>query len=290
MKAKVGIGTYGLRWAIGTDSFCPPEPLSPRGVIRAAAELNADFVQFADNLPLDALAQGELDALRREASELGIGIEPGTGLDLRHTGDEAAAVHLRHYAKLAEALDSRVVRLSLSHDSLEDLRDAASRLFRAVGPAYSQSGTRIALENHFEVTSHQLLNLVALAPGIVAVCLDTANSIAVGEWPTETVSVLGERAVSLHLKDYRLTPHPEGLGVNVTGAAIGSGKQDVPAVLKTVFDTGARPTIAIEQWCPREDSVESTLDTERKWLDQGLRFVRSVLNSFDPTSAESTAT
>ncbi len=291
MRVPIGIGTYAYRWAIGTPSFRPPVPMSAPDVVEAAADLGADFVQFADNLPQHLLGDAELAAVRDASARRSLAVELGTAIDLRTDSPDQHVRQLLRYVDLANAFEAPIVRLSLSHASVDLLLRDAMQLFTVVGPVAERAGVRFALENHFQLTAAELLRVADLRPAAVGVCLDTANSIAAGEWPLETAAVLAQRAISLHLKDYVMRPHPEGTGVVVEGAPLGTGRQPARELLELVWASGARPTVTLEQWCPRAADPRSTLERERDWLQRSLEAARAVTATLpwprnDPTRPE----
>ena len=112
---RLGISSYTYTWAIGVPGHPPARPMGAIELLDKAAQLGVRVVQIADNLPLDRLPPGELDALERRAATLGIGIEVGTrGI---------APDHLRAYLRLAERFHSPILRVvvdTATHQPGED--------------------------------------------------------------------------------------------------------------------------------------------------------------------------
>jgi len=65
----LGAGSYLFRYAVGTEFFQPPKPMSAIELVRKAAQLGFELVQFADNLPLENLSSLELEELRVTATQ-----------------------------------------------------------------------------------------------------------------------------------------------------------------------------------------------------------------------------
>lgn len=151
---------------------------------------------------------------------------------------------------------AEVVRVVLSHALCGDrrsidtpwrehLRACAVRL-REVAPMARDLGLRIAVENHQDATSADLLQLVEEAgdPATVGVCLDTGNPLAVAEGPVPAAARLAPFIHHLHLKDYRV--HRYGSGYRLTRCANGAGVVDFEAVLRAVHRGGGTPTLGVE--------------------------------------------
>lgn len=263
----IGLGSYSFRWAIGTAHFQPPQPLSPEALVDRAAELDCHLVQIADHSSLEQYTDAQVRILRQVADRAGVALELGTS--------GATTARLQRYLDLAQGLGVTLVRLVLdgpdTHPSVED----AYRALAAAAPHYAAAGVQLAIENHFLLPSPDLVALLnRIGSPAVGVCLDTANSIACGEWPRETVRQLAPFAFNVHLKDYRITPHPEGVGVIVSGAPLGEGMQDLPAIVQASRAMPHHPNVILEQWLPRQDEAGKTLAYETEWTRRSLATAR----------------
>lgn len=151
---------------------------------------------------------------------------------------------------------AEVVRVVLSHALCGDrrnvgmpwkehLRACAVRLRETV-PLARDLGLRIAVENHQDATSADLLWLVEEVgdPGTLGVCLDTGNPLAVAEGPVPAAARLAPLIHHLHLKDYRV--HRYSCGYRLTRCANGAGVVDFEAVLRAVLSNGNTPTLGVE--------------------------------------------
>lgn len=273
---KIGLGAYAFRWAIGTSCFKPTNPLTAAGLVAKARELAVDVVQFSELLPLVDLSPGELRKLSRFAQEAGIELEGGTKVE---TADIRSAVeHLLRYLEVAEVLGMRLVRLVMEGESPTDILSNGREILRRVIPHYIAGGVKLAVENHFKLSATEMIQLVTdYSREAVGVCLDTANSIGAGEWPKETVAKLAPYALSLHLKDYRILPHPDGVGLVVTGAPLGQGQQDLRWILSTVREKGLSPNVILELWLPREGDETAILNREQEWVEASVKVAKEIL-------------
>lgn len=270
---RLGIGTYAFRWAVGTPTFPSPNPLTAGRFVRLVAELGAEVAQFAENLPLERLTPAELDELRRTADGLGVALEVGTA--------GCTPERLRRHLDIAQRLGSDLVRLVLHSGDCSPTPQQALEALREVLPRYERAGVSIAVENHFLLRSPALLELVRAAQSpALGVCLDTANSIACGEWPLETAKMLAPFALTVHLKDYAIRPDPDGAGLVISGAPLGEGQQDLPQLMRALALPASRnASLILEQWLPKSADPAALLRKELDWVQRGVAAARRLLQA-----------
>jgi sugar phosphate isomerase/epimerase len=157
--------------------------------------------------------------------------------------DPQELAFLARAAREISGLDRPVVRVILSRALCGDRRTVGadweehcaalvSRIRQAV-PMARDLGVAIALENHQDATSHDLVRLCEeCGPDVVGVCLDTGNPLAVLEDPVEYARRVAPCVRHLHLKDYRIHLAPEGY--RLCRCAAGTGVVDFPRILDAV--------------------------------------------------------
>jgi sugar phosphate isomerase/epimerase len=263
----LGLGSYAFRWSCGFRDVIPQTPLGPLDLLETARRLGLGLVQFADNLPMHLRPADEIDAVARTARRTGIAIELGMA------GFDRAAVEV--HLDLARRLDAALLRISFDRAEAELGMDGLVARIREVLPAARAAGVRLAAENHFGFPS-RLLAEVAERTGDdhFGVCLDVANSICAGEWPSETIAVLAPHAINLHLKDYEILPDPYGVGFRILGTPLGTGRIDVPAVLGALADHRRDVDVILEHWLPRRETEAATLAAETDWLTRSVSEAR----------------
>ncbi|MEJ6394633.1 TIM barrel protein [Gymnodinialimonas sp. 2305UL16-5] len=242
--------------------------MQPEDLLDVAAFHRLGVVQYADNMPLAGLSGAELSALKTKAHGLGIKIELGK--------QSFIASELARYIDIAVGLDAKILRVALDGPDAAKPVDRLAVEFRPLVALANAAGLRIAIENHFNYPSLQLVDLLrAIDDDAVGICLDVANSICAGEWPSETVEILADDTINLHLKDYVIVPDPFGVGFVIHGCPLGQGRTDCRAVLD------ALPTcdmsIILEHWLPRQDNMSAARAAEHAWLAQSVTFARDTL-------------
>lgn len=122
------------------------------------------------------------------------------------------------------------------------MREAFLKL-QAIYPLLDELDLRLAIENHQDATSEDLLALCGVGPRI-GVTFDVVNPLAVGEEPFGFARRLGARIFNVHLKDY--TIHPTASGYRLVRAALGEGVIDWQVMITLVRQLSPAATWHIE--------------------------------------------
>jgi len=273
---KLGLGAYAYRWAIGTRRFRPSRPLTAIGLLEKALGLGLRLVQFSELIPLEDFPYEELQEVQKWAKRYDLELEGGTAVNLHHP--HKACSRLLRYLEVAQYLGMKLVRVVLEGEGEQAMVEQGRILLEKVALEYHAAGVSLAVENHFRLTSDALIRLVGgLQQRGVGVCLDTVNSIGAGEWPEETVAKLAPYVLSLHLKDYVIVPHPEGVGLSVIGAPLGEGRQALSWIVDRVAQAGRSPNVILELWLPRAGEEEQLLQREQEWVERSVAVAKSLL-------------
>jgi 3-oxoisoapionate decarboxylase len=214
----VGLNPYGVAYTLGLQG---DEGSGLDGFLEIADEIGARVVElhapWLDGLDLAALSERLGDRVPVVSC----------GLD---GGDDAALA-------AAVALGARVMRLPLSR-VLQGDRHAAdwaaivagvrARLAR-LAPRAAAAGVSLAIENHQDFTSGDLMQLCAEAGDAVGITLDTGNAFPVAEAPLDFARTVAPRVRHVHLKDYRVQFTDEGY--RLVRCAIGDGAVPFPELV-----------------------------------------------------------
>jgi len=214
---RIGLNPYGLAYSIG---------LQGRGTARAnAAPMTmAEFIAMAgrrgaacvelDGRWLTNLSDQDLAETRATIAASGMTPlcsdwllhEPGETLDhaLRYTAAVGAGLLRLHLTPVLEgARASQKARWRTLLDHARGVLNDAAR--KAV-----DRGLTLAIENHQDLTSEELLTFAADAGDNVGIVMDTGNPFAVGEDPVAFALRAAARIRHVHLKDYRAQFTAEG--------------------------------------------------------------------------------
>ncbi len=263
---KFGISTYSLTWAIGVPGYPRTLPnLTALLFLERAARSDVALVQFADNLPMNALTAPELAQVRDSAREKNLSVELGT----RGTDPE----HLRKYLSLAKYLNCRLVRTMVTVPELAVARAELSQVMEE----FKEARIQLAIENH---GLHRCSDLALLVSGFetpyLGCCLDTVNNFSALELPETVIEVLAPLTINLHIKDFTIQRHRHMMGFEILGTPAGSGLLKVDEVVRKLQYSDKKPTAVLEVWVPYTGEVEETVLLEESWLEKSLEYARTL--------------
>jgi sugar phosphate isomerase/epimerase len=240
VRNPVGVDNYGLF----------PLNLTPLETLKWASANGAAGVAFSGLQPEQhaAIDAAALERLREFAAERGLYLEWGGAQhvprDLTTWSPKDIVLVNREAIAQATMLGARIVRscsggLMRWHDAApatETLLRETARALREQAAMWRDAGVTLAIETHFEFTSHELLRLFEMcdAPpgGWLGVCLDTMNLLTMLEEPVTAARRLLPWVVSTHIKDGGIAL--DASGFTTFTAPIGRGVIDLPAIIRLV--------------------------------------------------------
>ena len=212
------------------------------------------------NFSLDA---ADYDPRLTNTMEQGIRIAAGIGSDI---GKISMDIH-RPKPVCGSAFNPQVL------GQLAQVADLAA----AAAPLAQEAGVRLCLENHTEAFADEVVWTVnRVNHAFVGTCVDTNNSLMVGENPLEAVQKLAPLAYTNHFSDHRIEFEP--YGCRITGVATGSG--DVP--MKRAYQLiranthMRRLNLEVEFATPCDDKAEARR-LEYEAVVQSIDFARQEL-------------
>lgn len=222
-RLRTGLNPYGMAYHLGLQDRGGDRANPAAGGLEAfvgiGAELDARILEIYNpwltELPDDALL-----ALRDRLAALGVEPVVSGGL----ITDEIDSAF-----RSAQLLGAGVIRFALTNVLCGDraaradwpqIRAAVTRAVKVLGRRAADQGQVIAIENHQDFTSGELVEFCNLGPG-VGLTYDTGNSFPVAEAPLDFTRTVAAHVRHLHLKDYRVQFTPEGM--RLVRCAIGDG-------------------------------------------------------------------
>jgi len=272
---KLGLGSFTFTWAIGVPGHPPAEPLTAAELVRIAGRLGVRVVQICDNLPLDTYSDDELGALECVAREASVAVEVGTrGID---------DARLVRYLELARRFQSPIVRLVVDCGGDEPSPARVIQRLSVHRDAFRTAGVRLAIENHDRFSAKTLAGLVReLGTDWAGVCLDTVNSFGALEGPEFVVDCLAPLALSLHVKDFTISRPNHQMGFRVEGCAAGAGRLDLRSILERLRSEGRDVNAILETWVTPGQTLMETIECERAWTEQGVKYCRGLISDETP--------
>ncbi|MEJ2284003.1 MAG: sugar phosphate isomerase/epimerase [Desulfobacterales bacterium] len=288
----LGLHTYSLylhgigqAWA---DFELPwPRQLTTFELFDLAVDLGLDGLHLDDGV-LESLEPAYLREVNAAAGEHGLYLEynfsmdmGGMGIGIQHDLDEAIAT--------AKSLGADIVKVSMDlirprpvsgsrfhPDVLEQMKSFAARL-TASAPAAEDAGIRIAVENHCDSFSEEILWLLdRVNHPAVGACIDTVNALMVMEDPIQAIENLAPRAFTNHFRDDRI--EFQRYGFKLTGTAVGEGDIDMKRAYDIIKNRSAMRRINIETEMDIPlDSMKQALQMEKDTIQRSIRYCREVL-------------
>jgi len=189
----------GGRYPVGAQSYSF-RSFDLDGAIRQLRELGVELMEFcAVHFPPDP-ANPELDAIKQKLADQGVRV-PCYGVE-GFSGDADAN---RRKFEFARAIGAGILTA-----------DPGPEAFVSLEELCEEFGIRIAIHNHgpgarYDKVDDTLRAAEGRSP-LIGACVDTGHCIRSGEKPHEVIRALGDRVISLHLKDWKTGGHETILG------------------------------------------------------------------------------
>jgi len=290
----LGLHTYslnlhGIGQAWDADFNLPwPRQLSTFQLFDRIVDLDLEGVHLDDGV-LENLEEPFLKEVGAAARERDLYLEYNFSLDLGRKG--IGVQHdLIEAITIAHALGADIVKMSL--DLIRPRPVAASRfhpevmkqmgdvagMLKSAAPVAKDAGVRIAVENHCDTFSEEILWLLdKVGSSRVGACIDTVNAFHVTEDPMTAVRNLAPRAFTNHFRDNRI--EFKRYGFKLTGTAVGEGDLDMKGAYEIILAQPAMNRINIETDLdiPLTDR-KSALNMEIDAIKRSVRYCREVLD------------
>ncbi|TFB74386.1 sugar phosphate isomerase/epimerase [Cryobacterium glaciale] len=261
-------------------------------------DMKDDFVPFAVSLDVDEVALETLfypafddnycAALKDKLDEANLRRVIGWGHpDGLHRGQdtEALADLINHIprAKNVGATTMRIVASSMLYvDEPHDPQVKASiTMLRDAVRAAEDNGVTLALENHIDFTSLEILEIIqTIDSENLRVNFDTGNSLRLFENPVEAAKNLAPYTIATHTKDITTAwgGSPSERFLFWPSCPVGEGLIDFLSIARVLVEAGFDGSLAVEL-----DLIASPWDeaTEEANVTQGIRYLKSIVAQLD---------
>lgn len=234
MKVNVGLNPYGLTYHLGLQGKgtprANPQGKGLEGFLEIATELGASVLEIFDPWLAD-LSDEQLRDLKKRLTDFGMMPVISAGLNMMGPIESAL--------RSAKLLDAKVIRLGLS-PVLEGSRNAwghkwfelQHQIREGLGkyaPIAESEGRILAIENHQDFGSEELVDFCREFGPAMGITLDTGNTFPVAEAPMDFVRRAAPHVRHVHFKDYRVQFTDEGY--RLIRCAIGDGAVPLKAMM-----------------------------------------------------------
>lgn len=235
----------GGRWPLGAQSYSFRK-FGFEDSIRRLENLGLDTMEFcAVHFPADP-DHPDLGRVKETLVSRGIRV-PCYGVE--HFADDREANRKRFV--FAQSIGASILTADPAPESFDDL----DRLCE-------EFGIRVAIHNHGPGARYDkvedTLKAVRDHSPLIGACVDTGHSIRSGEKPHEVIRALGDRVISLHLKDWR-----HGGGETI----LGQGDLDLVETARALMAIAFTGPIVMEYEESPEDPVPDMREGMRNWQE-----------------------
>ena len=220
---KLGLNPYGMTYYLGLQGHGTtrrnPNGTGLEGFLKIAEELGAKSLEIFDPW-LHEFSGDDFQSLKARLDRQGIIPVISGGFILEETG---------HVFKSARLLKAKTIRFALTdvlcggrafRTEWNELRQSVRRKILEFGKTADDAGLIIAIENHQDFTSAELVEFCEMTPG-VGITYDTGNSFPVAESPNQFTKTVAPYVRHLQIKDYRVQFTNEGF--RLVRCTIGEG-------------------------------------------------------------------
>ena len=245
---QVGLNPFGMTYAVGIQGQgtprANPNAIGLDGFIDTAVGIGAKTIELPSGW-LSTLADEELKVLRGRLDDLDL--KPIIGSGLPH---EPMGTAIRP----AVVLGATTIRLALTKilcgdraklgDQWANLVSETQHGLKNYAALAQDAGIWLAIENHQDFGSEELLDLCDESGSNVGICYDTGNSFPVAEAPLAMTRRLAARVRHVHLKDYQV--QFTGEGYRLVRCATGDGAVPIAEIAEILSEHHENLTASIE--------------------------------------------
>ncbi len=277
---KIGIDSYCFHRYFGEvydNQEYPGKRITYEDFLNCAVELGVAGVSL-ETCFFDSLDESYLKSLKAimDKGNLECIVAWGHPMGLEGGENVEAIADMEKHFKTCEIMGTDVLRMVGSHYGLRNSphRPQMEKLIKLIKDSVKRAevrGIKLAMENHFDFTCDEMLEMFeTLSSPYFGMTLDTGNALRYGDDPVEAAKKLSKYIYALHFKD--VAPLPDGNPEDwfyYACTAIGDGEIDIPALCKTLKDSGYDGIYAIEfdYLHPKYDDEYSALARSVEYLN-----------------------
>jgi 3-oxoisoapionate decarboxylase len=279
---------------IGIDSYCyhryfgevydnqqdPGRRMTYGDFLRRAVDLKVDGVSL-ETCFFDSFSDDYLACLKEIIVQGNLKVVVAWGHPKGFEGGKKpeAMDDMKAMFRVCHALDASVMRvvgssLDYRNDPHAPQIAALAKVFREGACIAADEGVRLAVENHFDFTSDEFMDLINRVDSpYFGTTFDTGNALRIGDDPVESARLLAPHVFATHTKDvaplYGVSPKEWYFFACVP---VGQGIINMPAVADALLAGGYQGLFAIEldYMDPRYPDEDWAVEESVKYL-QGLQ-------------------
>ncbi|MGQ9502001.1 MAG: sugar phosphate isomerase/epimerase family protein [Anaerolineae bacterium] len=281
---------------IGIDSYCYhryfgevyPNQLDPgrrmvyQDFLRRAIELGVDGVSL-ETCFFESFSDDYLAHLKEiiDQGHLEVVVAWGHPKGFEGGKKPKAMQEMKAMFRVCHALGARVMRvvgssLDYRNDPHAPQLNALTEIFKEAARMAEGEGVRLAVENHFDFTTEEFLDLIhRVNSPYFGMTFDTGNALRIGDDPVESARLLSPYVFATHTKDvaplYGVSPKEWYFFACVP---IGQGIINIPALVDALLAGGYQGLFAIEL-----DYMDPKYPDEDWAVEESVKYLYSLRQS-----------
>lgn len=271
-------GGHKLQWEPVWDVF---------GLMDEAKKLGLDGLHLTA-ADLGRTDDAHLRDVRRAADERGLFLEYNFSLDASGYDDRLTNT-MEEGIAIAEKIGSDIGKISMDvhrphpvcgskfHPDVVVQLERIAQLAHKAAPVAQNAGVRLCLENHTEAFSDEVIwTINRINHPFVGACVDTNNSLMVGEDPLTAIRKLAPLAFTNHFSDHAIIF--DQFGCRITGVATGTGDVPMKAAYQIICANPLMKRLNLEvEFDPGSDGPQEAQRREYAAVVESIRFAREEL-------------
>ena len=243
---RVGLNPYGLTYVLGLQGRGSPRANPAgrglEGFIAIGEELGVEVLEIFDPW-IEDMSDDGIVALKDRLDGLGI-TSVISGSHITNAGDNVfRSARLLGADTIRFALTNVLCGARAEREDWDDLRALVARRVKELGARAADQGIMIAIENHQDFTSSELVEFCESAPG-VGITFDMGNAFPVAEAPLDFTRRVAPHVRHIHLKDYRVQFTDQGF--RLVRCAIGDGAVPFAEMIAMIMEHHGDMTAVME--------------------------------------------
>ncbi len=279
---KVGIDSYCYHRYFGEVYPDQPDPgvrWSFHDFVRRAGELGVDDVSL-ESCFFESLEPGYLADLGAVLDEhrLSRVLAWGHPDGLEAGRNQQAWREMNALIPKARCIGAKVMRIVASslmfrNEPHGPQIEAVVRMLRESVKIAADQGVVLALENHIDYTSREILEILErVGSDSLKVNFDTGNTMRMMEDPVAAARRLGPYTVATHTKDVAACRHvPPEEWYFFSSVPVGTGLIDIPGVVRALAESGYQGVLAVESDHHKDNQDEDRL------VAQSIAYLKSLV-------------
>jgi sugar phosphate isomerase/epimerase len=247
--------------------------------LRRAVELKVDGVSL-ETCFFDSFEDAYLARLKEIIDEGDLEVVVAWGHPKGFEGGKKpeAMEDMKAMFRVCQALDAKVMRvvgssLDYRNDPHEPQLKALAKIFKEGARIGEDEGIRLAVENHFDFTTDEYLDLINQVDSpYFGMTFDTGNALRIGDDPVESARLMAKHIFATHTKDvaplYGVSPKEWYFFACVP---VGQGIINMPALADALLAGGYQGLFAIEL-----DYMDPKYKDEDLAVEESVRYLQGL--------------